>query len=340
MPEEVIAQDLRGEFRQIVNLFMRFPDLPGDVLQELMVIVFEMRKKYGGLITRLDFGDKGCNMLMLWGAPIAHGNDIGRALNFILELQSRVAFPVTAGVTYYIAHAGYLGSVMCEDYTCYGWGVNLASRFMMGAPLGQVWVDDRIARRVSQRFEMELVGIQPFKGFAALQKVHRVRGYKPTAEAIYQGELVGRENQLAQLANFTEPLWRERRFAGLLLVSGDAGIGKGRLVHEFRFSRTLKRTKHSGRFVSPIRSCVNHSIHCVVGYCDTLRFPRRKVRRNASVPSTQNWMRSSPPFRTRSWHESSTERGPFWAHSWTYIGRNRCTSSWIQKLATTTPSWR
>ena len=243
MPEEVIAQDLRGEFRQIVNLFMRFPDLPDDALQDLMVIVFEMRKKYGGLITRLDFGDKGCNMLMLWGAPVAYGNDIGRALNFILELQSRVEFRVTAGVTYYIAHAGYLGSIMCEDYTCYGWGVNLASRFMMTAPLGQVWVDDRIARRVSQRFDMDLVGIQPFKGFAAQQKVHRVRGYKQMEDAIYQGELVGREEELAQLASFIEPIWKEGKFPGLLLVSGDAGIGKGRLVHEFRFSERFEKNK-------------------------------------------------------------------------------------------------
>ena len=240
MPEEVIAQDVRGEFRQIVNLFMRFPDLPDETLQELMTIVFELRKKYGGLITRLDFGDKGCNMLMLWGAPVAYGNDIGRALNFVLDLKSNVDFPITAGVTYYIAHSGYLGSAMYEDYTCYGWGVNLASRFMMSAPTGQIWVDDRIARRVSKRFDIELAGIQTFKGFAAQQKVHLLRGYKPAMEAIHQGELVGREEELAQIASFTEPLWH-KKFAGYLLVSGDAGIGKGSLVHEFRFSERFEK---------------------------------------------------------------------------------------------------
>ncbi|MBN2119124.1 MAG: tetratricopeptide repeat protein [Anaerolineales bacterium] len=242
MPEEVIAYDMRGEFRQVVNLFMRFPDLSETHLRDLMSKVFELRNKYGGLLNRLDFGDKGCNLLMLWGAPVAYENDIGRALNFLLDLKARVHFPITAGATYYIAHAGYLGSAMCEDYTCYGWGVNLASRFMMNAPSGEVWVDDRIARRVSKRFEIEFVGRQVFKGFAAEQKVHRLCGYKQTLEPIYQGELVGREEELTQLAHFIEPLW-QNKFAGLLFVSGDAGVGKGRLVYEFRSSGLFEGKK-------------------------------------------------------------------------------------------------
>ena len=242
MPEKIIVQDVRGEFRQIVNLFMRFPDLPNDKLHEFFYVVFELHKKYGGLLNRLDFGDKGCNMLMLWGAPVAYENDIGRAINFILDLQARVDFSITAGITYYIAHAGYLGSKMCEDYTCYGWGINLASRFMMSAPPGQVWIDDRIARRIGARFDIEFIGEQRFKGFSTEQRVNLLKGKRSETELTYQGELIGRETELALLEKFIEPLW-SGNFAGMLLVEGEAGMGKGRLVHEFRASELFEKNR-------------------------------------------------------------------------------------------------
>lgn len=287
MPEEVIAYDVRGEFRQVVNLFMRFPNLSEIQLSDLMSKVFDLRNKYGGLLNRLDFGDKGCNLLMLWGAPVAYENDISRALNFLLDLKAQVDFPITAGATYYIAHAGYLGSSMCEDYTCYGWGVNLASRFMMSAPSGAIWVDDRIARRVSKRFEIEFVGRQVFKGFAAAQKVHHLRGYKQMMEPTYQGELVGREEELAQLVHFIEPLW-QKKFAGLMLVSGDAGVGKGRLVYEFRSSRLFESKKilwavcHSDQI---LRQSFNPLHRCLLKYFGF--FPEQSLEERRRIFDTK-----------------------------------------------------
>jgi class 3 adenylate cyclase len=239
LPEEIIAQNIRGEFRQVVNLFMRFPEITSEQLENLTQTIFELKKKYGGLLSRIDFGDKGCNILILWGAPVAYENDIGRALNFVLDLRSRIDVPVTAGLTYYIAHAGYLGSAMCEDYTCYGWGVNLASRFMVSAPIGEIWVDERIARRISNRFFLEFIGEQRFKGFSALQRVHRLKNYNRDVEVIYMGEIIGRESELARLDKFVEMLWKHD-FAGVMLILGDAGIGKGRLVQAFRTSRLFE----------------------------------------------------------------------------------------------------
>src|ERR1700752_882094 len=42
MPEVVIVQDMRSEFRQIVNLFMRFPDLSHEKLQGFVSVIFDL----------------------------------------------------------------------------------------------------------------------------------------------------------------------------------------------------------------------------------------------------------------------------------------------------------
>jgi class 3 adenylate cyclase/tetratricopeptide (TPR) repeat protein len=232
-PIQVVEQDMRGEFRQTVHLFMRMPDLADEQLSEFMYSVFDLQVRYGGVIDRIDFGDKGCTMIVLWGAPVAYKNDIGRALNFVLDLQEKVDFPIAAGVTYYISHAGYVGGELFEAYTCYGWGINLASRFMMGAAEGEIWIDERIAPRIAKRFHFDFVGEQVFKGFAARQKVYVLRERKPDLETFFNGEMVGREAELQALTDFVAPIW-EGKYAGMVCVWGEAGMGKSRLIHEFR----------------------------------------------------------------------------------------------------------
>lgn len=234
-PIQVVEQDARGEFRQTVHLFMRMPDLTDEQLTGFMHTVFDLQARYGGVIDRIDFGDKGCNMIVLWGAPVAYMNDIGRALNFILDLQSQAGFPVTAGVTYYISHAGYVGGQLFEAYTCYGWGINLACRFMMSAADGEVWIDERIAPRIARRFHFDFVGEQVFKGFANRQKVYALRGRKSEVETFFQGEMVGRQAELQTLAEFVAPIW-DGKYAGMACVWGEAGMGKSRLIHEFQRS--------------------------------------------------------------------------------------------------------
>ncbi len=232
-PEVLLAEGLRGEFRQVVNLFIRFPDLTDGALEHLVMAVFDLQDRYGGLLSRVDFGDKGCNMLMLWGAPTTYENDIGRALNFVLDLQASLTFPIAAGITFQMAHAGYSGSQLAEDYTCSGRGVNLAARFMTHAEPGAVWLDERIAQRASRAFEFEFLGEQDFKGFAERQPVYILKGRKVESDALYSGTLTGRDAELRQLDQDIQPLWRGQ-FAGVTMIAGEAGIGKSRLVAEFR----------------------------------------------------------------------------------------------------------
>ncbi|MFZ6030246.1 MAG: tetratricopeptide repeat protein [Chloroflexota bacterium] len=232
VPDVLLQAGLQSEFRQAVNLFIRFPNLSDTHLPGLVYTLFDLQARYGGLFTRLDFGDKGCHMLIFWGAPVAHQNDIGRALNFITDLRASVSFALHAGITYHISRAGYMGGELHEDYTCYGWGINLASRFMMSAPVGQVWVDERVVQRVQRRFLFRHVSEQYFKGFAQKQHVYLLQGRKPQLEMLFKGKMVGRLAALAQLDAFIAPL-QQGQEAGALLVWGEPGVGKSRLVYEW-----------------------------------------------------------------------------------------------------------
>jgi predicted ATPase/class 3 adenylate cyclase len=232
-PEAILRQVHTGEFRHMVNLFVNLPTVRNEAqLVTFMQTIFELQERNGGLIDKLDFGDKGVNLLLLWGAPVAYENDIERALNFILGLQSSTSIPVSAGLTYHIAHAGFIGSSYLENYTGYGRGINLAARFMTAAPRGEIWVDQEVYHRAEARFEFEALGEHTFKGFSQPQAVYLLVERKVQADAFFRGELIGRQAELARLEAFIHPLC-QGRYPGALLITGEAGMGKSRLVHEF-----------------------------------------------------------------------------------------------------------
>ncbi len=236
-PESVLEQVHRGEFRQLVSLFISLPAVRNEAqLFTLMQTIFELLDSYGGLFSQLDFGDKGSNMLIFWGTPAAYENDIERALNFILALQSMTSIPLSAGISYQISHAGFIGSPYMEDFTGYGRGINLAARFMTAAPRGEIWVDEAVFRRAQARFEFDDLGEMRFKGFAEAQPVFVLIDRKAQSETFYSGEIIGRQAELDQLAAFYQPVCAGQ-YAGALVVFGEAGIGKSRLVHEFQVSR-------------------------------------------------------------------------------------------------------
>jgi len=235
--DAVFHLPIAGEFRQVVNLFI---DIPASISDEALIApfmetVYLLQEQYGGFFLRPDLGDKGFNLLMFWGAPTTYENDVERALNFILELSSRTRITLRVGISYYMAYAGFIGSSQREDYTAYGWGVNLAARMMERAGEGEYWMDEEVSRRAAKHFNFKFLGEYSFKGLKREQKAFALIGRKNLVEAVYQGQLVGRSKELESLASFAAPL-KQGRFAGVMVLKGEAGIGKSRLVHSFQYS--------------------------------------------------------------------------------------------------------
>jgi predicted ATPase/class 3 adenylate cyclase len=286
-PETISQLPFVGEFRHVVNLFVDIPINISDetLIAPFMETVYALQEKYDGFFLRPDLGDKGFNLLMFWGAPTTHENDVERALNFLLELGERTRLDLRAGVSYRVAYAGFMGSSLREDYTSYGWGVNLASRLMEHAPAGSFWLDEESARRAEKHFHVEYLGEYKFKGFAKPQKTFALRGRKQLAETVYHGKLLGRSRELELLADFVKPL-KEGKFAGIMSVKGDAGMGKSRLVHTFQASDFF-RDFNAQWIVCQTNEILRSS------YNPFLDLLRRKFDLQDGQPDEINWERFS-----------------------------------------------
>lgn len=238
-PESILTRNLMGEFRHAVNMFISLPTVRTEPQLEIFLqTLFTLQNRYGGLLNRIDFGDKGAHLMLFWGAPVAYENDIGRALNFILSLQAETSIPINAGVTYQIAHAGFIGSDLREEYTCYGRGVNLAARFMTKAPRGEVWLDENIAKRMQRYFEIEYEGEFSFKGFEEKQKVFALFERRESAKNFFEGQFVGRTDELERLASYFHPM-EDNKAPKPVVLAGEPGIGKSRIAYQFLFNDPL-----------------------------------------------------------------------------------------------------
>ncbi len=260
-PNNLAVQRFSGEFRQVINLFINLPTVrTQSQLEIFMQTLFELQERYGGVLNGLDFGDKGSHLLLFWGAPVAHENDIERALDFLLDLQMRTAIPINGGLTYQVAHAGFVGSELREEYTTFGRGVNLAARFMTAAPRGEIWVDENIARQVKGHFDLDFVGEMRFKGFSRPQKVYNLYERKERVELGFEGRLVSREDEIQELANFVQPVFKGE-FPGVLVVWGEPGMGKSRLVYEFLRDLLVNAPVKFGVFLAQTDEILRQSLN-------------------------------------------------------------------------------
>ncbi|MFZ4656110.1 MAG: AAA family ATPase, partial [Caldilineaceae bacterium] len=249
-PAELLTRQVQGEFRRVVTVFINLQQLPsGAVAPAFAHMLFHLLTQYDGYLCRIgQIGDQdqGGTLLFFWGAPTSHEQDVARALHFVLALQAAAPMRLRAGITTQLAYAGFVGAPQREEYTCYGAHVNLAARQMVLAAWDEIWLDDETTRLAGVAFVCAPQGAFRFKGFAEEKAVYRLLGQREgSGEPFYQGSLVGRQAELAQLTAALAPL-AEGKFAGVLTISGEAGIGKSRLVHELQ-RRLEKRQEERKR---------------------------------------------------------------------------------------------
>ena len=256
------ALEVIGERRHLTILFC---DLVGSVTLAAQVDPEEWRATVAGYqhaasdaITR--FGGEvaryvGDGIMAFFGYPVAHDNDAERAARAGLAILDAIAMlnepPAHAKLAVRIGiDSGpvVVGTGKGDAVDAFGDSANIAARVQASADPGAVMISETTLRLVAGLFIVEDRGSQTLKGIARPVRLYRVvrpsgaRGrFEAATVAGGLTPFVGREEELRQLQN----RW-ERVLEGegqVVLIIGEAGIGKSRLVQ--RFHEQIAGTPHT-----------------------------------------------------------------------------------------------
>jgi len=182
----------------------------------------------------------GDGLMALFGYPTAQENDAERALRAALAIQRALADLNArnrrAGAPELAARIGLDSGPVLVDATgeVFGEAPNVAARVQALAEPGAVLVTAAVQRQVAGLFVAEDKGAHALRGFPAPVGLYRIMPASSgrPASARTPTRLVGREEELDLLGRRWE---RARKGEGqLALVVGEPGIGKSRLIQEFR----------------------------------------------------------------------------------------------------------
>src|SRR5262245_38782826 len=213
----------------------------------------------------------GDGLLALFGYPLAEENDAERAVRAALAIRRALA-ELNArnsgtGVPELVARIGLeSGPVIVDaDGEVFGEAPNVAARIQAAAEPGTVLVTAPVQRQVAGLFIVEDKGAHEFKGVpvpVTLYRIVRVSGGRRRTGARTLTPFIGREEDLGVLVR----RW-ERAHAGegqFLLIVGEPGIGKSRLVEEFR--ARLGDMPHTWIEWSSSQLLQNTPLHPVLGW--------------------------------------------------------------------------
>jgi class 3 adenylate cyclase len=194
--------------------------------------------RYGGHVAQY-LGD---GVMAYFGWPEAHENDAERAARAGLAILEAVSKPNQKPTNPKISTrvgidsgAVVVGAGAGKDADVFGETPNIAARVQTAAAPDSVLITGATRRLLSDLFLLEERGALELKGVANPVELYRVlrpsgvRGRLAAARGLTR--FVGREEELRLLLSRWE---RAREGEGqLMLVAGEAGIGKSRLVAEF-----------------------------------------------------------------------------------------------------------
>jgi class 3 adenylate cyclase/tetratricopeptide (TPR) repeat protein len=193
----------------------------------------------------------GDGLMALFGAPVSHEDDPVRAVRAALGMQAALkpisedlearlglTLKVRIGLNSGLVVVGSLGSDLRMDYTALGDTVNVASRLQGVAEPGTILVSRPVYDQTKALFDFHELGTIRVKGRGEPVEIFEVVGPRREPARLrgisgMAAPMVGREAEFSQLKRVVDDLVNERR-GRVVLVTGEAGMGKSRLTAEVK----------------------------------------------------------------------------------------------------------
>lgn len=161
------------------------PQVVVEALNEYFERMVEIVFRYEGTLDKF-IGDE---MMVLFGAPVAHRDDPARSVRAALEMQQAMAglnqqqvahglppFQIGIGINTGEVVAGYIGSSQAMEYTVIGDPVNTGSRLCSIAKPGQTLIAEPTLEALGNEFEVAELPVAVVKGKSRPVRVFEVLG--------------------------------------------------------------------------------------------------------------------------------------------------------------------
>jgi class 3 adenylate cyclase/tetratricopeptide (TPR) repeat protein len=223
------------------------PEDVHEIMDGCFRILMDEIHRYEGTVNEF----RGDGVMALFGAPIAHEDHAQRACHAALAIQQGLGpyaeklrreygidFKMRIGVNSGPVVVGAIGDDLRMDYTAQGDTANLAARMESNAEPGTILASENTHRLSGRFFDFESLGAIRVKGkdeaIPAYRLIQPSEVETRIEASVAKGltRFVGRRRELETL---NEAFEKARSGEGQVVgVVGEAGVGKSRLLLEFR----------------------------------------------------------------------------------------------------------
>lgn len=227
--------DWAAELRRVTAVFIALPNFDQaspDSLQQLEQVaatVGPVVRRHDGFMYQLRVDESGANLFVLFGIPpVAHPDDPVRAVRCAVDLRDALrglghgcSFGVATGRVF----CGMIGNDVFRAWTTYGEAINLAARLRSQ---DSIQCDHATYRAAHEAIAFDPVGLRGLRGLKPPVQVWTPQRSDRVDTLV---AMQGRERELAELMATLDAA--AAGATGLVLIEGETGMGKSRLLAEF-----------------------------------------------------------------------------------------------------------